>query len=297
MTDRDEKDFLERRRKMKIGIGEGSFKRWGDERFQKIKECGYDCVDYGLAGTDAFLYHCDEAELVAILSRERRLIKEAGLSVSQIHGPWRWPPQDRTKEEQEERMEKMKKAVRCAALLGCKNMVIHPMMPYGIEERDTPDAEKTWEFNLAYMRELLAYAKEQGVTICLENMPMGRFSMGSALDVLKFVKEINDENFKICLDTGHVAIYDQGNPAEMVRALKDEIRVLHVHDNDGYRDIHQMPYFGVIDWEDFGRALSEIGYDGVFNFETAPPGKMPDATFKEMCKILVKVANEIIGVV
>ncbi len=282
---------------MKIGIGEHSFIRWGDERFQKIKQCGYECIDYALSDTDMAVYHCDDAELEVILGRERTLIEEAGLYVNQIHGPWRWPPQDRTKEEQEERMEKMKKALRCAALLGCKNMVIHPMMPYGIEERDTPDAEKTWEFNLTYMRELLAVAKEQGVTICLENMPMGRFSMGSALSVLGFVREMDDENFKACLDTGHAAIYDQGSPAEMARALRDVIRVLHVHDNDGYRDIHQMPYFGVVDWEDFGRALGEIGYDGVFNFETAPPDKMPDGVYEEMCKAMVKVAKEITSVV
>ncbi len=280
---------------MRIGIGESSFKRWGDERFRKIKECGFDCVDYALSDTDMAVYHCNDTELESILACERHLIEDAGLFVNQIHGPWRWPPQDRTKEEQEERMEKMKKALRIAALLGCKNMVIHPMMPCGMEERDTPNAKKTWEFNLVYMRELLAYAKEQGVTVCLENMPMGNFSMGSALKVLEFVKEMNDENFKACLDTGHAAIYDHGNPAEMVRALQDEIRVLHVHDNDGYRDIHQMPYFGVVDWEDFGRALGEIGYDGVFNFETAPPGNMPDAAYEEMCKAMLKVAREIIN--
>lgn len=279
---------------MKIGICERSFGRWGDERFKKIKECGYDCIDYSLTDTDMAVYHCDEAEFETTLLRERSLIEEAGLSVSQIHGPWRWPPQDRTKEEQEERMEKMKKALRGAALLGCKNMVIHPMMPYGIEERETADAEKTWDFNLSYMRELLTYAKEQGVTICLENMPMGRFSMGSALKVLEFVKEMKDENFKICLDTGHAAIYDRGNPAEMVRGLGNELRVLHVHDNDGWSDLHQIPYFGVIDWADFGQALKEIGFDGSFSFEAAPPAKLPTEVYEEMCRMLVRVGKEIV---
>ncbi len=280
---------------MKIGIGEKSFARWGDERFQKIKELGFDCIDYNLADTDVHIYQCGDAEFEHLLLRERQLIEEASLTVSQIHGPWRWPPQDRTKEEQEERMEKMNNTLRAASLLGCKHMVIHPMMPCGMEEKETEFASQTWDFNLCYMRELLVCAKEQGVIICLENMPMGRFSMNSGLKVLEFVQEINDENLKICLDTGHAAIVEQGDVAKVVRALGKEMKVLHVHDNNGYQDLHQMPFFGIVDWEAFGQALKEIEFDGVFSLETAPPGKLPDDVFEDMCKVLVKIVKSVIA--
>ena len=64
----------------------------------------------------------------------------------------------------------MKKSIRAASILECKNWVIHPIMPFGVEDIDTGDAEKTWDMNVAFMKELLKTAKEYGVTICLENM-------------------------------------------------------------------------------------------------------------------------------
>ena len=46
------------------------------------------------------------------------------------------------------------------------------------------------------------------------------------------------------------------------------MKVLHVHDNDGERDRHWYPYGGVIDWNDFGAALREIGFDGTLSLES-----------------------------
>lgn len=192
-------------------------------------------------------------------------------------------------------MEKMKKSIYGTAILGCKNWVIHPIMPYGTMEKDTEYTQNTWDMNLEFMSELLKTAKEYDVTICLENMPMPSFSIGSPTEILKFVRVMNDEHFKICLDTGHVAVYDGLTPADAVRELGNEIRVLHIHDNSGKVDQHLLPYFGIIDWKDFGRALKECEFEGVFSYETAPPSNLPTPIFEEMCILLVKLAKEIMG--
>ena len=83
----------------------------------------------------------------------------------------------REEEDRKERMEKMKKSIRYTAVLGCKYWVIHPIMPFGVCEKDTEDAQKTWDMNIEFMSELLKVAKEVGVTICFENMPMLQFSL------------------------------------------------------------------------------------------------------------------------
>ena len=54
--------------------------------------------------------------------------------ISQVHGPWRYPPKDDTAKDRRERLEKMKKAVIISALLDCKYLVIHPIMPVGIRD-------------------------------------------------------------------------------------------------------------------------------------------------------------------
>ena len=45
------------------------------------------------------------------LAHQKELAEAAGVSVHQVHGPWRWPPQDGTEEERAERMEKMKNTI------------------------------------------------------------------------------------------------------------------------------------------------------------------------------------------
>lgn len=280
---------------METGMCSQYYERWGEMRYRKVKEHGYSYIDYDMSGTDGPMYACGEKELEDIVQKERELIEEAGIRVSQVHGPWRYPPRDGSLEERQERMEKMKRSIRATALLGCRNWVVHPVMPFGTADKGTEHARETWEINVAFMGELLETAKEYDVTICLENMPMPRFSIGSPSEILKLVKTMDDTHFKVCLDTGHVAVYEGLTPAGAMRELGDTVRVLHVHDNNGQTDLHMMPYFGIIDWKDFYQALKECGYKGVFSVETAPPQRLPDRIYEEMCRTLSKIVREIIS--
>lgn len=188
----------------------------------------------------------------------------------------------------------MKKSIRATAVLGCKNWVIHPIMPYGVSDINTENVQKTWDMNIEFMSELLETAKEYDITICLENMPFLDFSLSKPADILRFVKTINDEHFKICLDTGHVSVFNKLSLGDSVRELDDEIRVLHVHDNKFSQDLHLIPYSGIIDWEDFAKALKEINFKGVFSLEAAPSAKLTTPLFEEMSILLAKIAYEII---
>ena len=102
------------------------------------------------------------------------------------------------------------------------------------------------------------------------------------------------ENFKICLDTGHVSVFEELNLADETRKLGKEIKALHVHDNKFGEDLHLMPYFGIINWEEFYKALKDIEFDGCFSLETMPSRKLSDDIFEDMCKILSKIADKII---
>ena len=189
----------------------------------------------------------------------------------------------------------MKRSIHLTALLGCKNWVIHPIMPCGVNDINTADAQKTWDINLVFMRELLQYAKECGVKICFENMPMKEFSLAKPTDILRFVKTIDDDNFKICLDTGHISVFDELSVGDCIRELDGEIRVLHIHDNKYGMDLHSFPYTGIIDWKDFAKALRDINFKGVFSLETIPPVALDDEIFSDMCIALRKTAQQIIS--
>lgn len=283
---------------MKIGTGygtllEGYEKKWGEEGADVFKSCGFSCLDYSLANTEEWEYTEPEEEVKKKLSELSKNLENKGILVNQVHGPWRYPPRDLSIQDRKERMEKMNRSIRMCASLGCKRWVIHPVMPFGTEDIGSGNEEKTWEINLEFMRELLLTAKEEGVIICFENMPFTELSISSPESIIKFVDEINDDNFKICLDTGHANVFSGKSLGDVVRLMGKRIEVLHVHDNDGNADQHLLPYMGTIDWEDFGRALSEIGFDGVFSYETDISHNMPDEPYELMNRALVEIAKKI----
>lgn len=284
---------------MKVGIAfdmcEAAEKLWGSEKYKKIKECGYGAVDFSMSETESGLYSCSEEEFEKKLLREKKLAEESGITISQVHGPWRWPPRDFTAEDRAERMEKMKKSIYGTSVLGCENWVVHPIMPYGVEEIGTEHEKDTWGMNVEFMSELLKTAKKYGVTICFENMPMHKFSLATPEKILEFVKQINDDNFKICLDTGHVSVFPDLSVGDEVRKLGKYIKVFHIHDNRCEFDLHLIPKFGIIDWDDFAKSLKDINYDGVFSLETLPPKSLSADLFEKYCILMFETAKEICG--
>ena len=278
---------------MRIGVYTGRLSRWGEKRYQMLRSIGYSCVDFNMANTNNFPYNLDGKEFEESFLNERKLAAEAGIEIHQVHGPWRWPPEDFSPENRIERMEKMQRSIRAAWLLGAKNWVVHPLVPFGIEDIGTGNEQATWDINVEFMQQLLTTAKEYDVTICLENMPMPKFSLGSVSDILRFVKRINDRHFKICLDTGHVAVFPGGSPADALSKLGSEVRVLHIHDNDGKSDLHKIPFEGIIDWVDFAKALYEVNYHGVFSYETAPSATVSIEEAEQIYKQMIEIAKNI----
>lgn len=215
------------------------------------------------------------------------------LEFYQVHGPWQWPPNDSTEELRDLKLEHIKRSIWATTVLGCKNWVLHPIMPCGISEKNTEQQKITLDINYSFMSKVLEIAKQYDVTVCLENMPMRDFSLATPYDILDFVKLINDQHFKICLDTGHVATFPELSVSTVVRDLKDEIRAFHIHDSIPDRDLHLFPYFGKTDWNDFSAALKDINYTGGICLETAPPHSLPDEIYEELCISLAKILNHI----
>lgn len=282
---------------MKIGIEDAPYNRrfGGEKGYEYLKSLGYDCVDYQrFLNTDTPLFECSETDFDSAVKRDRKIIEDVGLEVFQVHAPWRWPAQDATEEERAERFEKMSKSIRGTALLGSRYFVIHPLMPWGGGSYG-PDLRKYREINLSFMRNLCREAEKNDVVICFENMPMRALPLSKPEDSLDFVKEIDSPYFKMCLDTGHCAVHGI-QPAEAVRLIgKDILRTLHVHDNDGNQDLHWVPFTGVIDWEDFSKALQEIGFDGCLSIETSPPKKFTGEVLELQDRSLYLSACQIAG--
>lgn len=270
-------------------------KRWGDKAFEKLKSFGFDFFDYNMANTTVAPYTYDEQGFYDFLREEKKRADAAGITIWQVHGPWRCPIYDATPEERAERLEKMKRSIAAAAILGARYWVVHPIMPFGVEDRRLGHVVETRALNLAFMQQLVRAAENEGVTVCLENMPFLDFSLSSPTEIISFVRELDSASFAMCLDTGHANVCREWlTPADALRAYAREICVLHVHDNMGSRDEHLLPFCGTVDWSDFSRALWETGFDGVLSLETAPSPKLPATLAEDFYRAYAKVARAIV---
>lgn len=265
---------------MRIGIESPAYLRYGfEEGARRAKEHGFDCFDYSnFCNTETEFFRLPEAEFEKELRRQRSIFETAGIRVNQSHSPWRFPARDYTPEDRAERLDAMCKAVRGTAYVGGEDFVVHVIMPFGENSPENPDAMR--QMNVEFMGRLADVAKEYGVKhINIENLPFPKLPINYTCQCLDFVKlmnkETNSDIFRVCLDTGH-SNYCGEKPADAVRMLGSYLGTLHVHDNDGTADAHQIPGLGTIDWDDFSNALAEIGFDGVLNFETLVPRSVPD---------------------
>lgn len=164
-------------------------------------------------------------------------------------------------------VEKLKPELEMFAAIGIKNAVLH-----------ASGGEKL-EPELRYARaaenvgKVAQFAEGLGITICLENLMSVEY-LRTADSLLGLIKAAGDRNLGICLDTGHLHLCNKQGWArqtqgEFIRTAGKYLKALHIVDNDGLGDTHQMPFsarYGV-DWTDVVTALREVDYPGIFNVE------------------------------
>jgi sugar phosphate isomerase/epimerase len=90
----------------------------------------------------------------------------------------------------------------------------------------------------------------------------------SEWDGVRYVQQVFDAvpDLLCHLDIGHCNLAGR-TPGDVIRALADRLYHLHVHDNDGLRDLHLPPGTGAIDWQATFQAIKSIGYDRTLTLE------------------------------
>ena len=264
--------------------------------FQNMRRFGYDSIDFQhLVNPKGDLSQMTARALAKRLKEIRQMAEDSGIVIGQVHGPWRYPPQDATEADRKEWFEMMKRGLASCVQLGSENMVIHPIMPFGVSET-TAQQDEAWKINQDFYGRLIQEAEKVHVVISLENMPFPHLRLSRPPQILKFIREMNSPWFKFCLDTGHCFCLGD-NPDEAVRlAGRKWLRTLHVHDNFGDIDRHLIPFTGLIDWKAFRQSLQDIGFEGILSLENHPfASKYPPAVREAAEWHLVKVAAYLAG--
>ena len=231
-------------------------------------KAGFDCWDFSMFNMCRWNWstrapydedHPLKGDNYLAFARELRKIGEAyGMECNQSHAPF---PTDMPPVRAY-----IKRAIECTAEAGGKICVIHPANNLSAEQ------------NAEFYFELLPFAKEHGVKIATENMwnwtrENGLDQAASAAcshhdDFVAHLDAVNDEFFTACLDIGHAEMKGLETSApEMIRAIGKRLGALHLHDNDRWHDLHQIPFAGSIDWVAVTKALKEVDYKGEMTLE------------------------------
>lgn len=164
-------------------------------------------------------------------------------------------------------LERLKPELDMFAAAGISKAVLHLGGGKGMAEEERYDR---W---VHYTSILSRYVDGTGVTLCLENLP-SIAPTRTAEGLLKFISDAGDKNLAICLDTGHLHLTNvRGDTAlshgDFIRTAGDYLQALHIVDNNGEKDTHQMPFSARtgVDWVDVMKGLRDIDYKGLFNLE------------------------------
>ena len=122
------------------------------------------------------------------------------------------------------------------------------------------------------VEELVALAAKVNVRVAIEVIPN---PLSSAADLRDLIEEdLDGMDVGVCLDYGHAHL--MGDLGEAIETLSGHLLTTHVHDNNGRRDDHLVPFAGTIDWDAAMMSTQKIGYDGLFMLEVGDTGDPVD---------------------
>ena len=258
---------------MKISTQTGSFIKYFSDReiVDILFNAGFDAIDYSFFDTQRCNPDVSDAEYKEIFTELRKYAEDKGLYFNQSHAPH---PSSLTDEAfTKRRFGELITALKNSSYLGVRNIIIHPFQH--LRYYTNENIEVLYQMNLEFYARLIPYCEEYGITVCTENMfqaygdsyKLWDSTCSKAEEFVRYIDGINSPYVKACVDIGHTVLVGE-NPVKMIKALGHRIAALHVHDNDGIRDKHTVPFHGIIKWNEVAKALKDIGYSGEITLET-----------------------------
>lgn len=286
------------------------------EGFELLKRSGFSCVDFSLNGylLNEDIYKADinrffdasVSDLELFFAPYKKAAHAVGITINQMHMPYPiYVPDGKAEINDYLRNEVAVKSMKLCKFLECPNIVIHGLKLM----RFLGSEEAEWEYTEKFIDFIAPMAKEMGIVICIENLYSsvgGHLIEGPCCNAKKAVERIDRINDRyhaqvlgFCLDTGHANLVGI-DFEDFIITLGHRLKVLHIHDNDGVSDLHQIPYTFArtrenkcsTDWDGFLAGLRKIHFDQVLSFETAPVlTSFPKEMKAEVLQFIAQIGN------
>lgn len=212
-----------------------------------------------------------------LIDQLKKEIDYFNIAVKAIHMPVNGIDISHSEEyERVKSIREVEKTILAAFRLGAELVVIHPGGKYSnVNER-----KKRLKLSIESIKEMVEFSQQWNVKLAIENSLPGRLGDWWE-EIQQILNEVSSENLGICLDTGHYLINQKLDESKNFNLEKELTKLhqylmhIHIHDNDGKRDLHLLPGEGCFPWSLFLCYLSKIKYHRALIVEPKEQDKLP----------------------
>ena len=211
-----------------------------EERYKLIKNAGFDSV---------MLWWSDKFGRGEGYQNDVKYARNAGLFVENIHAPVYL--ENCLSHDDLDGEDTLFSYIQCVA--DCYNNSIPTMVVHLPGD--------TFPINSLGMKRLntiITEAENKKIQIAFENL-------NNIKNVTSVLDSFRSEYVGFCYDSCHHENYASG--IDLLNMFGHRLMILHLHDNKGKRNQHQLPFDGNIDWTDVMHRISMIGYKGSTTLE------------------------------
>jgi sugar phosphate isomerase/epimerase len=209
---------------------------------RRIADAGFERVHWCHEWDSDYLYSDDEIRQIG------RWLDECGLKMLDLHASAGKQMAWSSDVEQSRRAgaELVRNRIEMAARLDCDVIVMHLRTAVAADAIAAAPVRRSLD-------ELEPVARRQGVRIAIENVADDTFDAHRALFAL-----YGPDYLGLCYDSGHGNIGGKG--LDHLDTVKDRLISIHLHDNGGADDRHDIMFNGTVDWPRLARILARSAY-------------------------------------
>lgn len=218
----------------------------------RIAAAGFTHVHWCHHWNTDFLYADAEIEQI------ERWLKECGLALLDLHASAGCEKNWGSHRDYERRagVELVANRIRMTARLGGEIVILH--VPGRAEGVDPGDYEDALRISLDALEPV---AGSCGVRIAFENGGHDDFER-----LRRLLAAYDSAYVGVCYDAGHGNLGGCG--LEQLESVRDRLLSVHLHDNDGTADQHNLPFTGTVDWERLAAILARSSYAKCVSLES-----------------------------
>jgi sugar phosphate isomerase/epimerase len=157
-------------------------------------------------------------------------------------------------------VELIKNRIHMATFLGSDVIILH------IPDIPGSDSQNLTAWLTAVRKsldELAPFAQGRGIKIAIENMANDNFER-----INQLFSYYGPEFLGLCYDAGHGNI-GMGQGLVHLDQVKHRLISVHLHDNDGSSDQHNLLFSGTVDWERLARVIAASSYSKCVSMEVS----------------------------